>query len=152
MASFDEHIVQFQKNVHFLEFISAADYSCCDWQVTVAFYSALHLVNAHLVNKMQQNYISHTDVDKAINPNNAMSVARLNEDVYTSYKSLYNLSRRSRYLVSEKASVRKEESADHTIAAVKVTHEKHVEKARKHLNSIITFFEKQYSITLTKAA
>lgn len=152
MATFHEHIAQFQKNVHFLEFISAADYPCCDWQVTVAFYSALHLVNAHLVRKMKQNYISHTDVDKAINPNNQTSLARLNEDVYTSYKSLYNLSRRSRYLVSEKPSIRKEESADHTVLAVKVTHEKHVAKAKKHLNGIIAFFEKQYSVTLPKVA
>jgi len=48
LAQFDEHIQQANHNLQFLSFANQAGSAYYDWQVTICFYTALHLVNAHL--------------------------------------------------------------------------------------------------------
>lgn len=101
MGTFKEHIHQSQSNIGFLSKISTNLDNCWDWQVTVCFYSALHLINAHIVIKTDANYLSHSKVDELINPYNTFSLAKLDEKICMSYIKLFQLSRRSRYLLSE---------------------------------------------------
>ena len=61
-----------------------------DWVTVVAFYSALHFVDAYLILKHSLQFEHHTDRDKA--------VALLMGEIYAAYHRLYDLSFRSRYL------------------------------------------------------
>lgn len=140
MAQVDEHIEQAKKNLNFLDEISKIQ-GYPDWQVTVCFYTALHLINAHLSSKGMQ-YRKHSDVDNAINPYNALSLCKLPEEVYTAYSTLYKLSRRSRYLVDLK---------DHKIASNTgcLIYDKHLGKALKHLDTILIHFNSAFNLSLS---
>jgi hypothetical protein len=145
LAQFDEHISQANKNLLFLQFINKANFDCYDWQVTVCFYCALHIVNAHL-SLHQMQYRKHVDVKDALNPKNPLSVNKgsaLPEKEYLAYTKLQSLSRRSRYLVNEK---------DNNLGSDKAafTYDIHLQRALRHLNTLINYFKKSYNISVSK--
>lgn len=112
------------------------------------FYSALHLINAHVVEKTGANYLSHSKVDEIINPYNRLSLAKLDENVYTSYIKLFQLSRRSRYLIPENF----QKGAHQDMHDACSTHSKHLKKAIHHLNVIINFISKEYKESFPKTS
>lgn len=136
MARYEDHILQVNRNLHFLASINGVVSDCYDWQVTVCFYSALHLVNAHL-SKYGLQYRKHKDVNYAVNFENRTSPARLPEDQYLAYMALQSLSRRSRYLVNEKD----RQGSD---AIAHFTYDKHVVRSLRHLNRLLEYFEALY--------
>lgn len=142
MATFDEHVKQAQHNLRFLSSINnnASVPDCIDWQVTVCFYAALHLVNAHLA-RFSLQYRSHTDAKHALNPEKVASPTKLPDDEYAAYISLQMLSRRSRYLVNEK---------DGQIGSGQAvyTYDKHLAKAIRHLDRLAHYFRARYQLTL----
>lgn len=142
MASFDEHIDQVKRNLYFLTATNQQIANSYDWQVTVCFYTALHLVNAHL-SKFNLQYRKHHDVNHALNPDVPLSISKLPEDEYDAYIALQRLSRRSRYLVNEKDDNLK------TLQAF-LTHNKHLSKAIRHLDKLLNFFCIKYAIKLEK--
>lgn len=146
MGTFKEHIQQSQNNIRFLSKISTGLDDCWDWQVTVCFYSALHLINAHVVNKFYANYLSHSKVDEIINPYNFLSLAKLDKKIYISYIKLFQLSRRSRYLLSE--NFKKGEKLKVQIASATLS--KHFKKAIFHLDIIINFIKNDYDESFEK--
>jgi hypothetical protein len=142
LPQFDEHIQQAKHNLQFLELVNQSGTAFCDWQVTICFYTAVHLVNAHL-SLLNMQYRKHVDVKDALNPKNQYSVgtgAALPENEYLAYTKLQSLSRRSRYLVNEK---------DGNLAAQQafLTYDVHLNKSLKHLNSIIKYFTGKYNFT-----
>lgn len=137
MASHEVHIEQVKSNLDFLGKINAT--MNWDWQVTVCFYTAVHLVNAHLA-KFNLHYRSHHDVEAALNPKNIVSLTKLPEDIYYDYERLSQLSRRARYLISDNLSVT---GSDHFL-----TYEKHFAKAIRHLDRLITYFDGKYSLAI----
>lgn len=141
MANFDEHIQQARRNLEFLSQINQKVGNFYDWQVTVCFYTALHLVNAHL-SKHNLQYRKHHDVNYALNPDVQLSVSKLPEEEYNSYMALQRLSRRSRYLANEK---------DNNIASSQafLTYDKHLAKAVRHLDKLICYFNTKYSMGFT---
>lgn len=141
MGTFKEHIQQSQNNLYFLSKINTNINESWDWQVTVCFYTALHLINSHIVNKAGANYLSHSKVEEIINPYNNFSLAKLDEKIFTSYIKLFQLSRRSRYLLSE--NFKKGEKTE--ILPASLTYSKHFKKAVHHLDVIITFINKEYN-------
>jgi hypothetical protein len=140
LATAQEHINQAINNIRFLQNINHSVNNCIDWQVTVSFYTALHLVNAH-ISTFNLQYRRHTDVKDVLNPYNLTSVMKLPENEYTAYMSLQSLSRRARYLVNEK---------DNNLAAntAFLTYEKHLAKALKHLDILMQYFTSKYNYTL----
>jgi len=146
LGTFSEHIEQSKSNIYFLSKINTNIENCWDWQVTVCFYSALHLVNAHIVQKMNANYLSHNKVDEIINPYNVKSLATLNEDIYMSYTKLFQLSRRSRYLLNE--NFQKNNKLDIQLGCV--TYSKHLKKAIFHFDKILNFIKNDYNESFTK--
>lgn len=146
MASFDEHIAHAKSNLDYLSKINTHVNDRWDWQVTTCFYTALHLMNAHIAKKANKNYLSHTRVDQALNPY-GLSVAKLDEDTYSSYNSLSNLSRRSRYLLTENKS---QVDTELDIQRQCLTYSKHFKKAIHHLDKILTFFNKEYGSDFEK--
>lgn len=140
MADFDDHILQAKRNLIFLEEVNSKISDSTDWQVTICFYTALHLVNAHL-SKFGLQYRRHTDVKNALNPLSQTSPSKLPEDEYVAYAALQMLSRRSRYLVNEK---------DGKVGSSKahLTYDKHLAKAIRHLDTLISFFFSRYRVEL----
>lgn len=139
MADFNEHINQLNKNIEFLENINTID-NCWEWKVTVCFYSAVHIVNAHLA-KFDLHYRNHNATEEALNPQRLISVTKLDDDYYVAYKSLNNLSRRARYLCSEKPN----QAADNSSH---LTSDKHFAKAIRKLDKLFCYFSKRYSIDI----
>ena len=137
MVSFDEHINQAKRNLNFLKSVNDLTNNTWDWQVTIAFYSAVHLINAHLAKKADLHYRSHKRVDDAINPYNNLSFTRLKESEFLAYKKLQSLSRRSRYLCNDKSD---DKSAS-------LTYDKHFSKAIKNLDTIIQWISTEYEVS-----
>ena len=138
MASFEEHIIQTKSNLAFLSCVNQQIKNYLDWQVTICFYTALHLANAHL-SKHGLQYRKHHDVNFALNPDAALSVSKLPQDEYDAYIALQRLSRRSRYLVNEK---------DMESNAAFLTYDKHLAKAIRHLNKLLIYFADSYALDL----
>ncbi len=103
-------------------------------------------MNAHIAKKANKNYLSHTRVDQALNPY-GLSVAKIDEDTYSSYNSLANLSRRSRYLLTENKS-----QVDNEVDIQRqcLTYSKHFKKAIYHLDKILDYFKKEYGAEFGK--
>lgn len=140
MASFDEHIQQAKSNLTFLSNVNQQLKNYYDWQVTICFYTSLHLVNAHL-SKHNLQYRKHHDVNHALNPDVSLSISKLPENEYDCYMALQRLSRRSRYLVNEK---------DNNVSSQQAffTYEKHLAKAIRNLDKLICFFNAKYQLNL----
>ena len=129
MSTFAEHVSQANRNLIFLQTINRDVSDCWDWQVTSAFYAAVHFVNAHIVSQIGQHYRSHEDVDKCLNPYGGDIKCRFTEPVYKNYKKLQTLSRRSRYLCSDNF---KEDDGRN-----RLTYDIHLAKAVTNLDAII---------------
>lgn len=127
--------------MQFLVSVNSLQKECWDWQVTVCFYTALHLINAHVVKKTNYNYVSHGKVDEILNPYKVTSIAKLDEAVYLSYVKLLQLSRRARYLLNENF-----DSKNRTdIINGSFTYSKHLKKSIYHLDIIIDFINTAYN-------
>ena len=145
MATFEEHIAHAKSNLDYLSKINYSINERWDWQVTVCFYSAVHLVNAHIIVKAKKNYLTHKQVDTVLNPFSQFSPSKLDEDTYTAYVSLSNLSRRSRYLSNEK--INRDEN---DIKNGCFTYSKHFKKAISHLEVIINYMIKNHKTEINK--
>lgn len=140
MAVFEEHIAQANSNLQFLQTVNQNVKNYYDWQVTVCFYTALHLVNAHLT-KHSLQYRQHKDVNYALNPEVHVSVSKLPMPEYEAYINLQRLSRRSRYLVSEK-------TKKVTDLTGHFTYEVHLGRAARNLDKLMCYFNKLYNLSL----
>ena len=138
MASFDSHIEQAFKNLQFLEFVNAHNYQYLDWQVTVAFYSTLHFVNAHLATK-NIHYSSHNATKHALNPENKRLEGSIPLRIYESYNLLMMLSRRARYLSDHR-------NPKSRMDQVFPTREKHLSQAVRFLDEIVRYFQQEYNL------
>jgi hypothetical protein len=142
MPSFNSHLDQVLKNLKALEYVNSKQ-DFWDWQVTICFYTAVHLINFHLDKLCNMHYNSHVETETAINPAKLTSPTKLDDDTYTSYMSLKNLSKRSRYLCHENKDIN-----DTTMAYY--TYEKHFSKAIYHLDKVIKYVDVKYSLKILK--
>lgn len=142
MATFQEHIAQSKRNLDYLSRINFTVNERWDWQVTVCFYSALHLMNAHIADKNSMNYLSHKRVDAALNPY-SLSPGRLDENTYLAYNRLVGLSKRARYLINDKDNNVGKGTND--INDGFFTHSVHFKKAIANLDVVITYMSLNYS-------
>lgn len=142
MPHFNSHFTQAKKNLKFLSEISVAyPKGYWDWKVTVAFYAALHLVNGHINKTTNNSYRTHKETNQALNPYNKLSLSKIPEEECLRYEKLHNLSRRSRYLCSEKVQNRIAETQKSYN-----TYDKHFAKCMRHLDKLMHFFGEKYNI------
>ena len=140
MAKFDEHVKQATSNLSLLHHTNKSKNDAWDWQVTMCFYTAVHLVNAHIAHKQDLHYRSHKQVKHALNPAKSIPIGtELTEELYKSYVKLQNLSRRSRYLCLDSEDVPESDVAY-------LTFDKHLAKAIYHLDRLMDFINKEYSV------
>jgi len=138
MPSFKEHLIQVRSNWQALQLAFATE--CLDWQITICFYSAYHLLQAHFA-KFGKHHVSHNEVKAATDPENKKSKTRLKADIFTAYEELQVLSRRARYLFDGK-------NPDRSKAYL--IDETHAAAAIQHLNSIAVYFSKKYHLSFPK--
>ena len=137
MPQFQDHIKQAKNNIAFLKDLNLKIDSYHDWQVTVCFYIAVHLANAHLAKNGLQ-FRKHSSVNHALNPEVQTSITKIDEDTYLAYMKLFNLSRRSRYLTSEN---QKDAKSDDSFP----TYDKHFAKALRYLDKILSYFSMKHA-------
>ena len=136
MALFPAHLEQARKNIDFLKHINDSINDRYDWQVTVCYYVAVHLINGYLADKVNEHFRTHHDVSLAINPFNK-GIAAVSDKTYTSFRKLQMLSRRSRYLIKDSYSgINPEDNC--------LTYSVHFSKSIRHLDDIMTFIEATY--------
>lgn len=140
MATFSEHIGQAERNLSFLCGTNSMNPVYWDWQVTIAYYVAVHFMNAHLAHVVNSHFRSHEAVKHAINPY-ANQPGKVPEEIYTSYGRLEGLSKRSRYLCHQDPANR--DNSNH------ITIPKHFARAIKSLEKILNYFCKLYGISIS---
>lgn len=143
MATFEEHLKQAKNNLAFLVQTNSASANFWDWQVTVSFYVAVHVINAHLAKVANLHYRTHEDVKNAINPYNLMSAGKIPEDIYLAYAKLEGLSRRARYLCHDDFGNRENRAF--------FTYDKHLAKAVKNLDKILFYFSDTFSVAFNRS-
>lgn len=145
MSKYREHIAQAKRNLDFLLEVNNLGTSRMDWQVTIAFYTSLHLINAHVLDKTGKFYQKHVDVHFAINPYNE-GTGMLPLEIYRCYMKLFRLSRRSRYLCTDdpKASPTMNNIAHHIKPS-------HLAKAYRNLDKLLDFFVGNGHLTIDQA-
>lgn len=141
MSSFDGHIKQGKSNLDFLAGVNAKFPKIYDWQVTIAFYAALHFANAHVAKTIGTYHKTHKDLANVISSESRIkSPAQFSEDAFVAYESLFILSRRSRYLYTAKS-----ESEE-----LKFTYDKHLAKAMRHLDTVMRWMDQKHNIDFKK--
>ncbi len=145
MASFEAHIQQVKHNLSTLQEVNQKINGVLDWQVTICFYSAVHLINSYLAKEADLHYQKHSEVDNAINPLTITSIYKLSEDLYLNYEKLNNLSRKSRYLCNDDAKLRKKDKE-----RAFFIHDRNFAKAIRNLDSLLSYFDNKYKIGFKK--
>jgi hypothetical protein len=140
MADYQAHINQAKKNLVILSSISQRVDQSWDWQVTCAYYVAVHLMNAHIAKSANLHYKTHEKVKNALY--DSLSPCKIPDDIYTSYVKLENLSRRARYLCHDDP----ETAVD--AAHAFFTYDKHLKKAIIQLDKLLNYFSNLYNENL----
>ena len=90
MPNLDLHIKKYKHNKDFSNILLKDEY--CDWQITAAFYAALHLVEA-VLSKENIHPTSHEERENVMLDNYKI----FNNDAMNNYHVLRNLSHKARY-------------------------------------------------------
>ncbi|MBL7811948.1 MAG: hypothetical protein JNL57_06955 [Bacteroidetes bacterium] len=98
MPDSSSHFRQAERNLKVVEVLNSSPEHYWDWQVTALFYSALHLINGHIMETDGGFYNTHASVQSIIYFNNTGSKAKLPREVGVAYEKLQLLSRKARYL------------------------------------------------------
>ena len=139
-AIVDQHFEQAAANIFFLETINNNTKRAFDWEVTVCFYIAVHLVNAHLAH-YGIIQTSHKRVGEVLDPKGIFS-CKLDTICFGSYLALTELSRRSRY---------KRLPGLNDSGNLLNTRENHFKKAIAELEILIAHFNMVYGKALSLA-
>lgn len=145
MASFNEHISQAFRNLQFLEKINHMG-DAWDWQITVAYYAAVHLANGHIARMGDLHFRKHKEVNEALNPLSITSIAKVDERSYIAYMKLSGLSRRARYLCHEGVNASNENAPGKEMKHAHLTYDRHFAKAIRQLNNFMDYFHKNYGV------
>jgi len=86
MADFQSHITQAKRNLKFLEQTNTSSNGAWDWQVTIAYYTAVHIVNAHLAKGANLHYTTHEKVKNALFK--PLSPVKIDQNIYLAYHKL----------------------------------------------------------------
>jgi len=98
MPDASAHFRQAERNLQVVSILNSNPENYWDWQVTALFYSALHLVNGHIIKTDGGFYNSHAAVQTIIHYRNTESKASLPREIVIAYEKLQLLSRKARYL------------------------------------------------------
>jgi len=136
MADFQAHINQAKKNLAILAVLNKEINTAWDWQVTTAYYTAVHIMNAHIAKVANLHYSTHDKLKNALYK--PTSPAKIDTGIYIDYGILENLSRRARYLCNDVNAV--------SSNTAHLTFDVHLKRSLQKLDSIMTYMSKKHSI------
>jgi hypothetical protein len=137
MADVQSHINQAKKNLAILSVLNKGANDAWDWQVTAAYYVAVHVMNAHIAKVANLHYSTHDKLKNALYK--PMSPARIDTGVYVDYGILENQSRRARYLCNDT-------NAGTSISTAHITFDVHLKRAIQKLDSIMDYMSNKHAI------
>lgn len=140
MANFVQHVAQARHNLSLLQILFPHT-KYYDWQVTVCYYTAVHLVNAHLAKTGNTHFQNHSETKNAINYKGT-SISSIGETPFKHYVSLENLSRRARYLSHQS-------KGNHPGRAF-ATEPYHLANALFKLENLMLYFGEKYAIQFSE--
>src|SRR6201996_3496254 len=141
MADYQSHLNQAKKNLQILADVNKTIHNSWDWQVTLCYYVAVHLMNAHLAIKANLHYKTHVDVKNALF--SSTSPCKIPEDIYLDFAKLENYSRRARYLCNDNPH-------NHDSDRAFLTYDKHLKKSLILLDRILKYFSIEYEESFDK--
>lgn len=136
MATFNEHLERVDRNIEHLKRIRELAVRDLDWEITVCFYIAVHLMQARIVSMTGRNPTTHKTREEYLNPENstfdhlpASQQARLPKAEWFFYKDLYVFSRTARYhrVDSSNEATRLQESESNLNGLIKYFNQEHNE-------------------------
>lgn len=103
MASLIEHHAKALSNLQFLTEVHLKMPETYDWQVTIAFYVGVHLVNGHMKHRYNREFTSHSAIIDQLDADARSSFSSTSDlnwclDSVTAYARLRNMSREARYM------------------------------------------------------
>lgn len=128
-----DHLQRTRDNLDFL--IANQSSTHLHWLVTTTYYTALHLIDAHLskLNIHPPNHDKRKEVIQAASPFKGASVT---SGCYSSYCALEGLSRMARYMCNEKNNGNSDQAHP--------TGPRHLKEALRHLTIVINELESRY--------
>lgn len=143
MRNRDDHVARVNYNLRHLAALSkAAGLDSTDWQITIAFYAALHAVQAKLCSHAGIDINSHKDVDLIISPGSNFTQLKLTSSLYSDYEELLNLSRKARYLYQK---------ASHLPTTTgSFLSNRNLRSALLRLDRLLTHYQQQLSVEFEK--
>ncbi len=66
MPTGDEHVAKAEGNQEVYDLLDTASQSRIDWKLTIAFYTAMHYVEAYLAKDRDEHLRSHTTRDRCV--------------------------------------------------------------------------------------
>jgi len=143
LADFDEHVQRATDNLELFQEFNSTKPQEKKWQVTFLFYSALHLMQAHLV-RCNNYAIHHSERKEKLFFGNSREFGGLEEEVYEAYIHLEKLSRRDRYMSHGTA----KNAVDALNQPAAIMKHKHILQAVRDWNVVCAFFHKRYGIQM----
>lgn len=128
------HIKKVIHNLNVISQLEAQGSPYRDWQITLCFYSALHLTRYHLQASANYTCTTHEDAKDRLHWQNTMPFSRMDKEPYQAYADLEGFSRRARYIP--------EISPE--------TFEKDYIRAIQRLDKVMHYFDSKYSLSLPK--
>ena len=128
MSNFNDHCDHALQNIKFVENVSSDYTHELRWKITASYYTAYHLIQAHVASKVNALPDTHEKLKVLIAPSSVFTTVKLGGNLYATYLDLENLSRKARY-------------SSH----VNIT-ERHFCEAISYLDEIIEYFSTLYPL------
>ncbi len=130
---------QAEKNLRILEDVSREIRSCTEWQITIAFYAALHLVKSHLAH-CGFDCGDHTQLFGYLSGEDEKSTA-IEPTLFDHYQALYKMSRRARYLFPKGGN-----PAPNSSNTAPIFTDQDLFVALGYLSEVMAFYAKNYEV------
>jgi len=146
VARFEDHVHRAKCNLEVLVVLNRHSHVDYSWQVTLCFYTAVHLINSHLQYSAGKTFKTHLSTLDRIDPGSAMNVNAVSLTAYKAYLRLHNRSREARYLckVSDSGHVVRNHQD-----AVRIKH-RHLIQCVSDLDIILVDFTSRYPEAVTR--
>lgn len=92
VAQFEDHVHRAKKNLEVLGVLNRYSHVDYSWQVTLCFYTAVHLINSHLSYVAGETFNTHVSTLNRIDPGSPLNIHAVSHTAYKAYLRLHNRS------------------------------------------------------------
>lgn len=147
VVRFEDHVHRAKSNLEVLAVLNRYAHLDYSWQVTLCFYTAVHLINSHLLYSAGETFKTHVSTLDRIDPGSAMNVNAVSLTAFKAYLRLHNRSREARYLC-------KVNDSGHVVrnhqGVVRMKH-RHLIQCVSDLDAVLIDFTSRYPDAVTRS-